>query len=181
MRVPGFFLAKGAMWCDRRSDGDRLEAIHRNRDQDSPDCLLGMERRGVMTSHGGFPAMAGETMRADARLVPGAILLAHLTWATLAWGSSVTVSEQDTGIPTYLAGAPEKSPMFFFGRQSQGAEGRIYPYPLYDTLTGRKVDKTYKLVYLENEYVKVGILPEIGGRIFEAVDKTNNYDYFYHQ
>ena len=61
-------------------------------------------------------------------------------------GSSVTDYEQDTVIPTYLAGAPERSPMFFFGRQSQGAEGRIYPYPLYDTLTGKKVDKTYKLV-----------------------------------
>ena len=72
----------------------------------------------------------------------------------------------------YQAGAPEKSPMFYFGRQSQGAEGRIYPYPLYDTLTGKKVDKTYRLVYLENEYVKIGILPEIGGRLFEAVDKT---------
>ena len=95
--------------------------------------------------------------------------------------SSVRVYEQDTVIPTYLAGAPEQSPMFFFGRQSQGAEGRIYPYPLYDTLTGKKVDKTYKLVYLENEYVRIGILPEIGGRIFEAVDKTNNYDFFYRQ
>ncbi len=71
--------------------------------------------------------------------------------------------------------------MFFFGRQSQGAEGRIYPYPLYDTLTGEKADKTYKLVYLENEYVKIGILPEIGGRLFEAVDKTNGYNFFYRQ
>ena len=71
--------------------------------------------------------------------------------------------------------------MFYFGRQSQGAEGRIYPYPLYDTLTGKKVDKTYKLVYLENEYVKIGILPEIGGRLFEAVDKTNGYHFFYRQ
>ena len=71
--------------------------------------------------------------------------------------------------------------MFFFGRQSQGAEGRIYPYPLYDTLTGKKVDKTYKLVYLENEYVRIGILPEIGGRLFEAVDKTNGYHFFYRQ
>ncbi|MGC9200299.1 MAG: hypothetical protein ACP5E5_15605, partial [Acidobacteriaceae bacterium] len=58
----------------------------------------------------------------------------------------VTVQEQDVVIPTYLAGAPEKSPMFFFGRQSQGAEGRIYPYPLYDRLTGEKAEKTYKLV-----------------------------------
>ncbi len=108
------------------------------------------------------------------------VLLSSMIVPT-AQASSVAVSEQDTVIPTYLAGAPEQSPMFFFGRQSQGAEGRIYPYPLYDNLTGKKVDQTYKLVYLENEYVKIGILPEIGGRIFEAIDKTNNYHFFYRQ
>jgi tetratricopeptide (TPR) repeat protein len=95
--------------------------------------------------------------------------------------SSVRVWEQDVVIPTYLAGAPEPNPMFYFGRASQGAEGRIYPYPLYDKLTGNKVDKTYKMVYLENEYVRIGVLPEIGGRIFEGVDKTNGYNFFYRQ
>jgi len=95
--------------------------------------------------------------------------------------SPVKVYERPTVIPTYLAGEPEKSPMFYFGRQSQGAEGRIYPYPLFDTLTGKKVDKSYRLIYLENEYVKVAILPEIGGRLFEALDKTNGYHFFYRQ
>jgi tetratricopeptide (TPR) repeat protein len=95
--------------------------------------------------------------------------------------SSVKMWEQDIVIPTYLAGDPEPNPMFYFGRASQGAEGRIYPYPLYDKLTGNKQDKTYKMVYLENEYVRIGILPEIGGRIFEGVDKTNGYNFFYRQ
>jgi tetratricopeptide (TPR) repeat protein len=73
------------------------------------------------------------------------------------------------------------TPMFFFGKESQGAEGRIYPYPLYDNLTNKQGEKIYHLVYLENEYVKIGILPEIGGRVFSALDKTNNYDFVYHQ
>ncbi|MGA3328303.1 MAG: DUF5107 domain-containing protein [Terriglobia bacterium] len=89
--------------------------------------------------------------------------------------------EEKAVIPTYLAGNPEPNPMFFFGRSSQGAQGPVYPYPMYDTLTGKKVDKTYTIVYLENEYVRIGILPEIGGRIFEAVDKTNNYNFVYRQ
>ena len=93
----------------------------------------------------------------------------------------VTVTETDVVIPTYLAGDPEPNPMFFFGRQSQGAEGRVYPYPLYDVLTHRKADRTYRLIYLENEYVRIGILPEIGGRVFEGYDKTNNYHFFYRQ
>ena len=94
---------------------------------------------------------------------------------------SVRVYETDLTIPTYLSGPPDPNPMFYFGRESQGAEGRIYPYPLYDNLTHQRVDKTYHLVYLENEYVRIGILPEIGGRLFEAVDKGNHYNFVYRQ
>jgi len=95
--------------------------------------------------------------------------------------SSVKVWETKAVIPTYLAGAPEPNPMFFFGRSSQGALAPVYPYPMYDTLTGKKVDKTYTMVYLENEYVRIGVLPEVGGRIFEGLDKTNNYNFIYRQ
>lgn len=95
--------------------------------------------------------------------------------------STVRVWEEDVVIPTYRAGAAEPNPMFYFGRVSQGARGKIYPYPLYDSLTGHKADKTYRMVYLENEYIRIGILPEIGGRIFEGVDKTNGYDFIYRQ
>jgi tetratricopeptide (TPR) repeat protein len=89
--------------------------------------------------------------------------------------------EADEMIPTYKAGPPDPNPMFFFGKQSQGAEGRIYPYPLYDNLTNVRGEKTYKLVYLENEFVKIGVMPELGGRLFSALDKTNNYDFIYKQ
>ena len=71
--------------------------------------------------------------------------------------------------------------MFFFGRGTQGAEQRIYPYSLYDNLTNKKGDKQYRLVYLENEYVKISVAPELGGKLFSALDKTNNYDFIYPQ
>jgi tetratricopeptide (TPR) repeat protein len=93
----------------------------------------------------------------------------------------VTITEVDQVIPTYLSGPPDPNPMFFFGKESQGAEGRIYPYPLYDNLTNTKSTKSYHLIYLENQYVKIGIMPEIGGRVFSALDKTNNYDFVYNQ
>ena len=108
------------------------------------------------------------------------IVMLILPQITLAQ-SRVTLSEVDEVIPTYLAGPPDPNPMFFFGKGSQGAEGRIYPYPLYDNLTNKKSDKVYHVVYLENEYVKISILPEIGGRLFSALDKTNNYDFIYKQ
>ena len=94
---------------------------------------------------------------------------------------AVTVKEAPLVAPTYPAADPDPSPLFFEGRTYQGARGPIYPYPIIDKLFETKQDRTYKAVWLENEYVRIGILPEIGGRIFEAVDKTNNYDFFYRQ
>jgi tetratricopeptide (TPR) repeat protein len=108
------------------------------------------------------------------------IVLGFINSGLTVYGQSlVTISEADENIPTYLAGPPDPDPMFFFGKQSQGAEGRIYPYPLYDNLTNKMSNKNYHIVYLENEYVKISILPEIGGRLFSALDKTNNYDFIY--
>ena len=98
-----------------------------------------------------------------------------------AQNSTVKVWEESTTIPTYAAGPAEPSPMFYFGRQSQGAQAPVYPYPMFDVLTQKKVDRTYKEVYLENEYLRIGILPELGGRIFEGLDKTNNYNFIYRQ
>ncbi len=109
--------------------------------------------------------------------IAAALLLAHPASAA----SPVTLTQSDEAIPTYLSGPPDANPMFYFGRQSQGAEGRIYPYPLYDNLTNQLGTQTYHIIYLENEYIKVGVIPEIGGKLFSAVDKTNNYDFVYHQ
>src|ERR1035437_2038720 len=109
------------------------------------------------------------------------VLLALSIPLTAADVPAVKVWETTMVIPTYAAGDPEPNPMFYFGRQSQGAQAPVYPYPMYDILTGKKADKTYKIVYLENEYVRIGILPEIGGRLFEAVDKTNGYNFVYRQ
>jgi len=113
-------------------------------------------------------------------LVPAFLCLAVLATAAVA-ATPVRVWEEKLVIPTYLAGPPDPNPMFYLGRTYQGAKGAIYPYPLYDKLTDTREDRAYKAVYLENEYLKICVLPELGGRIFAAVDKTNGYDFFYHQ
>lgn len=109
------------------------------------------------------------------------LLLAILAAACLHAAAPVTLTEGTVTIPTYVAGGPEKNPLFFTGRTYQGAKGMVYPYPMYDTLSDDKQNRTYQQVCLENEYVKVCVLPELGGRIFEAVDKTNGYNFFYKQ
>ncbi|MFC1502306.1 DUF5107 domain-containing protein [bacterium] len=95
--------------------------------------------------------------------------------------SQVRVWQEPMEIPTYLVGDPDPNPIFFHGRAYQGAAGKMYPYPLYDKLTDIRENQTYRAVYLENQYIRLCILPELGGRIFEAVDRTNGYDFFYRQ
>ncbi len=95
--------------------------------------------------------------------------------------SSVKDWEEPLVIPTYRIGKPDLNPIFYIGRAYQGAKGPVYPYPLQDKLTDIREKKTYKAVYLENDFIKICVLPEIGGRIFSALDKTNNYDFFYRQ
>jgi tetratricopeptide (TPR) repeat protein len=85
-------------------------------------------------------------------------------------------------IPTYELGKPEVNPMFFEKRVYQGSSGKVYPVPFIDKVYDYKEDKNYDAAILENEFVKLVMLPEIGGRIFEAQDKTNNnYNFFYKQ
>jgi tetratricopeptide (TPR) repeat protein len=82
-------------------------------------------------------------------------------------------------IPTYGVGKNNKNPMFFEKRVYQASSGKVYPYPIIDTLLDKKVDKDYLSVYLENDYIKIQIIPEIGGKIHTAIDKTNGYDFVY--
>mgnify|MGYP000156978779 CR=1 FL=1 len=56
----------------------------------------------------------------------------------------------------------------------------VYPYPTTEKISHEKKDKIWHAVYLENEYLKVMILPELGGRIQRAYDKTNDYDFVYY-
>lgn len=104
-----------------------------------------------------------------------------LLFPALRVSAQVEVEETKMTIPTYLVGNPECDPYFFTGRTYQGAAGHVYPYPIYDILTDERVDREYKYLKLENEYTEIGVLPEIGGRIFHAVDKKNSYDFFYRQ
>lgn len=92
----------------------------------------------------------------------------------------VRVWEQDIEIPTYEVGKPDKNPMFLEKRVYQGSSGRVYPHTVIDTIYDEKVNKTYRAVFIENEYLLVMILPELGGRIQRALDKTNNYDFVYY-
>jgi tetratricopeptide (TPR) repeat protein len=87
-------------------------------------------------------------------------------------------------LPTYGLGEPNQHPIFVEKRVYQGSSGKVYPVPFVDKVLqdDPPVEKTYQAAHLENEYVRLVILPEIGGRIFLGQDKTNaDYDFFYRQ
>ncbi len=92
----------------------------------------------------------------------------------------VKIWVEDVTIPTYEIGEYSKIPMFLEKRVYQGSSGRVYPHPVCESVSDTKTDKTYTAVYMENEYLFVMVLPEIGGKIQRILDKTNNYDAVYY-
>lgn len=75
---------------------------------------------------------------------------------------------------------PNRLPMFFDKRVYQGSSGKVYPLNVIENISDVKTDKEYNAVFLENEYLLIMILPEIGGRIQRILGKTNKYDAVYY-
>lgn len=83
-------------------------------------------------------------------------------------------------IPTYEVGMPEKNPIFLENRVYQGSSGVVYPYPVIESIADEKTDHEYNAVWLENEYIKIMILPELGGRVQMAYDKVAQRHFIYY-
>ena len=94
--------------------------------------------------------------------------------------SSVKVWQEKVTIPTYGIGAPDKNPMFFEKRVYQGSSGVVYPHPVIEKIFDEKQDKSYNGLFLENEYLKIMILPELGGRVQMAYDKLKQRHFIYY-
>ena len=95
--------------------------------------------------------------------------------------SAVKVRVEELVIPTYLPAPPDKNPMFLEKRVYQGSSGKVYPLPFTDRIAEKPLDRKWKAVWIENEFIRAMLLPEIGGRIHILQDKTNGYDAIYHQ
>ena len=130
-------------------------------------------------------------MRAVISAKPFANFLLRVVWTVLvafalssgvpahAQGSngSPRVWEAPLSIPTYELGPPNPYPALLDWQRRKWRP--VYPYPFLDALSNKRTDKTYKAVYLENEYLRVSVLPELGGHIYQIFDKTTNRDVLY--
>lgn len=114
---------------------------------------------------------------------PVSVCLALLaaTFTMQAQNGPVKMWEGTIDLPTYRVNAPEKAPLFERDFAYQRAKRGVYPYAMNDNPTNVKVDSTHRALYLENDYLKVCVLPDIGGRLLYATDKTNGYEIFYRQ
>lgn len=94
--------------------------------------------------------------------------------------SKVRIWADEVVIPTYQAGEPDRNPMFLERRVYQGSSGRVYPYPVIDRIADTRVDERHPVLFLENRYLELMVMPGFGGRIQYAYDKTNGYPFIYH-
>ena len=83
------------------------------------------------------------------------------------------IRRQKMVIPTYDAGEEEKLPMFFEKRVYQGSSGKVYPNPVTEKISDKKELREYDAVILENDYIHVIVLPELGGRIYTCLLYTS--------
>jgi tetratricopeptide (TPR) repeat protein len=93
----------------------------------------------------------------------------------------VTVRREPIVLPTYQPMPADRNPMFIENRVYQGSSGKVYPLPFIDRIAEQCRPVAWDAVYIENAFLSVMILPQIGGRIHAATDKTNGYEIFYRQ
>lgn len=93
----------------------------------------------------------------------------------------VLCREETVSLPTYRALPADPNPIFLEKRVYQGSSGRVYPNPFTERIASSAEPCDYRAIFLENEYIELMLLPEIGGRIHTGTDKTCGYDFFYRQ
>src|SRR5215204_1021486 len=105
------------------------------------------------------------------RTVAGIVLILGLTGlAPVPQAPAVRVWAATLPLPTYAEGPANPNPpfdLFTFGRFN-------YPYPIRDALTDVREIVTWRTLHLENEYLRLTVLPDLGGRIYSCVDKRTN-------
>ena len=89
--------------------------------------------------------------------------------------AQVRVWQDFLGLPTYEEGAPDPNPPF-----DQFATIRFnYPYTLRNEISNQRTEHRWRAIYLENEYLKCSVLPDLGGHVYTCMDKISGQPMFY--
>src|SRR5690349_4982604 len=109
------------------------------------------------------------------RMIFATALLGAVAVLSAAPTAPVRVWEGTLQIPTSVEGPANPNPpfdLFSFGRFN-------YPYPIRDALTDRREPIAWRTLNLENEYLRLTVLPDLGGHIYSCLDKRSNREMFY--
>ncbi len=94
----------------------------------------------------------------------------------------VLVREEMRTLMAYREGKLEDMPMFAENRVHQRTSGNPYPNKVALTVNrGKPEPGSFRVITLENEYLVIELMPDLGGRIYSARDKRTGYDFFYKQ
>lgn len=107
-------------------------------------------------------------------------ITSYLIQSTVNQKGIVRAWSENIMLPTYEIGEEEKNPIFLEKRVYQGSSGSVYPYPVVEKISDTKKDKLYQVLFLENIYIKIMVLPELGGRIHMAYDKVKQRHFVYY-
>lgn len=98
------------------------------------------------------------------------ILFVSFQYYSFAQNSNPTIKIYQKTFTTYPFSDPDPIPK---------PDTKTYPYFRFDGFTDQPVQKQWKVIELENDYIKLMILPEIGGKIWSATEKSTGKDFIY--
>src|ERR1700754_5173694 len=91
----------------------------------------------------------------------------------------VAVWRDPLTIDSYLPEPPDRYPAYLDRRVYQGSSGRVYPLPFHDRISATATPVAWDAVHLENRWLRVMVLPALGGRIHVGYDRSAGHDFFY--
>ena len=92
--------------------------------------------------------------------------------------SGTVIEERKETVRTYPFSDPDPVPIF--ARSSMWGQGaRLYPYFMFDRFTADPVERSWTVIRLQNPYIEVAVLPEVGGKVWGAKEIATGRDFLY--
>lgn len=96
--------------------------------------------------------------------------------------ANATIKEEKQTVKTYPQPEPDPAPIMTRLRSREHLYGqgtRAYPYTFFDKYSKQSKDMTWNVIHMENPYIEVFQLPQIGGKVWGAVEKSTGGEFIY--
>ncbi|MEE9462134.1 MAG: DUF5107 domain-containing protein, partial [Bacteroidales bacterium] len=111
----------------------------------------------------------------DKALLVVSFILGGFFFGDVVSGQNISISEELKTIKTYPYSDPNPIPSLAMNSQVSV----FYPYFVFDGYTDKSILKDWKVVTLENDYIAVTVLPEVGGKVMGAIEKSTGGEFIY--